>query len=143
MSLIRKPQSWRSFSSTILRITLSLSRSRSSPCVGIWWIATLNRGLTNLVPLPNSRSHSVLLRAVSANSGSLNRITYLVLVVPIPATCTSWVKGAFNNAVLMWEFAAGMGRYRPNWFSLLPASADSIGECLVLIRTQFWSLAGR
>ena len=30
-------------------------------------------------------------------------------MVPIPATCTSWMAGAFNSAVRMWVLAAGGG----------------------------------
>jgi hypothetical protein len=33
-----------------------------------------------------------------------------ISVVPIPATCTSWVDSVFDSAVLMWAFAVGVGR---------------------------------
>jgi hypothetical protein len=119
--------------------------SRSNPCVGTWCAATTNRGLTSLVSLPNSRCPSVLLRALSADKESLNRITYPVLVVPIPATCTSWLDGAHDNAVPMWVFAAGVGKYRPNTFTLssvLGESSPGPGGW-VLIRTQFFSFSAR
>jgi hypothetical protein len=69
--------------------------------VGVRWTTAPNRGLTYFVPLPSSSSHSVLTRAVSADRGSLNRITYLVLVVLILATCTSLVALAFARALRM------------------------------------------
>jgi hypothetical protein len=50
--------------------------------VGVRWTATPNRDLTSLVSLPSSLSYSVLLWAVSADLGSLKRITYPVLAVP-------------------------------------------------------------
>jgi hypothetical protein len=85
----------------IFLIAAILSLLRSNPYVGIWCTATPKRGFTSLVSLPSSFNYSVLLRAVSANSESLNRITYPVFVVPIPATYISWVDRVFSSAVLM------------------------------------------
>ncbi|OJJ85456.1 uncharacterized protein ASPGLDRAFT_45418 [Aspergillus glaucus CBS 516.65] len=41
---------------------------------------------------------------------------YPVLVVPIPATCTSLVLCAFKRAVLMRVLAVSVGRYHVNQF---------------------------
>ncbi|KAI1829125.1 hypothetical protein DTO027I6_9872 [Penicillium roqueforti] len=54
----------------------------------------------------DQQGRGVSLGAVSADAWFLNRTTYPVLVVPIPATYASWVDGVFNSAVLMWAFAA-------------------------------------
>ncbi|OJZ80472.1 hypothetical protein ASPFODRAFT_707876 [Aspergillus luchuensis CBS 106.47] len=73
-----------------------------------------NRAFTTLVLFPSSSSHSVLFRAVSADWVSRNRMAYPVLVVLMPATCTSLVVSAFSRAVLMCVFAASVGRALEN-----------------------------
>ena len=64
--------------------------------------ATPNRGIANLVSLPNSFNHSLLLRITSADVASLNRIAYPVFVVPMPATLASWAV-----AVVLSRFSVG------------------------------------
>jgi hypothetical protein len=97
-----------------------------------------------LVSLPSSSSQLVLFRAFSANYASLNLITYLVFVVPTPATWTSFVGSAFNSAVLIWLLAASVGKNLVNLLLLLSfsKSISSVGRA-VLILTQFSSFQGR
>ena len=143
-SSMRKPCLIRSFSSVIFSIACLFAFSKSKSSVGVRCTTMPNRGFTSLVLFPSSLSHSVLSRATLADSGFLNRITYPVFVVPIPATCASCVDGALNNAVRIWVLAESVGRYRPKVFpSLLSLSLGSTNDRCVLIRTQFCSLSDR
>ena len=69
------------------------------------------RGLTGFVLLPSLFNHSVLMQAASVDSMFLNKISYPVFVVPIPATCLSWVVDMFNNVILIWLLAVIVVRY--------------------------------
>jgi hypothetical protein len=70
----------------IFSIAYELAFSRSKSLVRVRCTTTPNRALTSFVLFPSSFSHSMLLRAASADSVSLNRMTYPVLVVLTPAT---------------------------------------------------------
>jgi hypothetical protein len=98
-----------------------------------------NRGFTSLVSLPNSSSHSVLFRAVSAEYVSLNLITYPVFVAPTPATWTSLVLSVFIRAALICALAASDGRYLA---SPSPSLLPSPRVRRVLIRTHVGSFRG-
>ena len=98
-SSIRSPGSFRSFSFMIFSIACAFAFSRSKSSVGVRCTTTSNLALTSFVLFPSSCSHSMLLRAASADAVSLNRMTYPVLVVPTPATWASCVDAVFDNAV--------------------------------------------
>ena len=102
-----------SFSSVIFSIPCFLLLSRSKSSVGVRWTTIPKRGFTSFMSLPSSPSHSMLVQATSADWGSLNLITYPVLVVPTPATCASLVVSAFRRADLIHMLARvafGSGR---------------------------------
>jgi hypothetical protein len=108
--------------------------------VGMRWTTILNRGFVSFILLPSVSSHYVQDRAIWVDRSSLKRITYPVLVIPIPTTCTSFVVSLVYKALRMYVFAESAGRY------LLKASVSSSSESellrWVLIRRQFRSLCG-
>lgn len=116
ISSIWNPRPVSSFSSMIFSIACAFTFSRLKLSIGVRCTTTPNRSLTSFVLFPNSFSHSLLLRAASADSRSLNRITYQVFVVPTPATWVSYVDGVLNSAVRIWVFAVSVRRYRPKLF---------------------------
>lgn len=71
---------------------------------------TPDHGFTSFVLFPISFDIAVLLRASSADSGSLNQIIQSVLVVPMLATWASCVEGAFRSAVWIWALSKSVGR---------------------------------
>lgn len=81
----------------------------------------------------------MLVLVVSVDCWSLNLITYPVLVVPTPATCTSFVAFAFRRAFRIWVLAESVGRYL---VKVSVAGLASSGLSCVLIRRQLGSLFG-
>lgn len=133
----RKPRSANSSSAMTFSMACAFALSRSKSSFGVRCTTIPNHGLTSLALFPSSFSHSMLLQASSADSVSLNPMTYSVLVVPTPATWASCVDGAPDSAVRMWVFAVSVGRYQLKVFSSLSLSLGSTNERRVLIRTQF------
>lgn len=130
ISSIRTPRSIKSLSFMTFSTACVFVFSRSKSSVEVRCTTTLNRASTSSVLLPSSFGHSVLLRAASADSVSLNRITYPVLVVLTAATWASCVVGAFDSAVRIWMFAVSVGRYRPKVFGPLVCLFVCLFVCL-------------
>ncbi|CAG7949849.1 unnamed protein product [Penicillium salamii] len=74
-SSIWKPCPVRPFSSMIFSMAWVFALSKLKCSVGVRCTTMPNRGFTIFVLFPSSFNHSVLLRASSADSVSLNRIT--------------------------------------------------------------------
>jgi hypothetical protein len=117
-----------------------LFSGREKSSVGVWgdydsepWLDQL-RAIVQFL-----QAHSVLVLAVSVDCWSLNLITYPVLVVPTPATCTSFVAFAFRRAFRIWMLAESVGRYL---VKVSVAGLASSGLSCVLIRRQLGSLFG-
>lgn len=111
MSLVSDPDFLRSFCEVVfLLLASALTFSRSSPWVEVWCTAASIRGVASLVSLPSSFQPLRVVAGQLGRRGVLEANHISSLRIPIPATWTSWVDGVFNSAILMWVFAAGVGR---------------------------------